>query len=167
MPFPTRKRWVLIYWVGDIIWTFHELFVSCAWTDNLKLDSFDLKYLSCGLTLEILLQVERNRIRLKRQDEKAAKEANKLRMNQINARAKEGELSLKYKIHKRSLMFHFYYQLLQLCLLLQCFSHRRFLQSATWCAQFQTQRPVSLLATLLLFLVRLWSSKLTAARCII
>jgi hypothetical protein len=50
--------------------------------------------LSCGLTLEILLQVERNRIRLKRQDEKAAKEANKLKMKQYHARAKEGVLSL-------------------------------------------------------------------------
>ena len=42
--------------------------------------------------LEIRLQVERDRIRLKRQEEKAAQEANKLRIKQLRALAKEGEL---------------------------------------------------------------------------
>ena len=46
------------------------------------------------MILEIWLQVERDRIRLKRQDEKAAQEANKLRMKQRRALANEGKLPL-------------------------------------------------------------------------
>ena len=61
-----------------------------------KLDWFDLNYLSCGLTLEIWLQVERDRIRLKRQEEKAAKEANKVMKKQKYQQAKEGKLPLQY-----------------------------------------------------------------------
>ena len=70
--------------------------LSYVFIDLLKLDFFDLNYLSCGLTLEIWLQIERDRIRLKRKDEKAAKEANKVRMQQINLRAKEGKLPFQY-----------------------------------------------------------------------
>ena len=64
----------------------------CLRIDDWKLDCFDLHYLSCGLTLAIWLQVERDRIRLKKQEEKAAQEANKLRIKQLRALAKEGEL---------------------------------------------------------------------------
>ena len=53
--------------------------LSYVFIDSLKLDCFDLNYLSFGLTLEIWLQVERDRILLKRQEEKATKEADKLR----------------------------------------------------------------------------------------
>ena len=70
--------------------------VSYVVIDELKLDFFYLNYLSCGLTLEIWLQVERDSIRLKRQEEKAAQEANKLRMKQRRGQAKEGELPLQY-----------------------------------------------------------------------
>ena len=70
--------------------------LSYVFIDLLKLDFFDLNYLSCGLTLGIWLQVERNRIRLKRQVEKAAKEAEKVRMQQKKPRAKEGKLPLQY-----------------------------------------------------------------------
>ena len=64
--------------------------------DDLKIECFDLNYLSCGLTLEIWLQVERDRIRLKRQEEKAAKEANKVKKKQQYQQAKEGKLPLQY-----------------------------------------------------------------------
>jgi hypothetical protein len=47
---------------------------------------------------KILSQVERNRIKLKRQAEKTAKEANKLRRRQQHPLAKEGELSVQYKL---------------------------------------------------------------------
>ena len=46
------------------------------------------------MTLEIWLQVERDSIRLKKQEEKAAQEANKLRMKQLRTLAKEGKLPL-------------------------------------------------------------------------
>ena len=45
---------------------------------------------------KILSQVERNRIKLKRQAEKTAKEADKLRRRQQHLLAKEGELSVQY-----------------------------------------------------------------------
>ena len=45
---------------------------------------------------KILSQVERNRIKLKRQAEKTAKEADKLRRSQQHLLAKEGELSVQY-----------------------------------------------------------------------
>ena len=70
--------------------------LSYAFIALLKLDFFDLNYLSCGLILEIWLQIERDCIRLKRQDEKVAQEANKLRMKQLRALAKEGKLPLQY-----------------------------------------------------------------------
>ena len=73
---------------------FGEDFIFCLRIDDSKLDCFYLHYLSCGLMLEIWLQVERDRIRLKRKDEKAAQEANKVKMQQINLRAKEGKLPL-------------------------------------------------------------------------
>ena len=68
--------------------------LSYVFIDLLKLDFFDLNYLSCGLTLEIWLQVERDRIWLKRQDKKAVKEAEKVRIQQKNLWAKECKLPL-------------------------------------------------------------------------
>ena len=74
----------------------HAVQVSYVFIGELKLDFFDLNYLSCGLTLEIWLQVERNRIRLKRQAEKAAKDADNLRRRQKHVVAKEGKLHLQH-----------------------------------------------------------------------
>jgi hypothetical protein len=51
---------------------------------------------------KILSQVERNRIKLKRQAEKTAKEADKLRRRQQHLLAKEGELSVRYLAHYKS-----------------------------------------------------------------
>ena len=64
--------------------------------DHLKVECFHLNYFSCGLTLEIWLQVERNRIKVKRQEEKAAKEADKLRLAHKRLLAKQGEDSVAF-----------------------------------------------------------------------
>ena len=87
---------------------FYEEFIFCLGFDDFKLDSFDLKYLSCGLMLEIWLQVERDRIRLKRQDEKAAKEANKIKKKQQYQQAKEGKLPLQYQLITSLHLFYFH-----------------------------------------------------------
>ena len=68
--------------------------LSYVFIGALKLDCFDFNNWSCRHMSLFHKQIDRNRIKLKRQAEKAAKEAEKVRTQQKNLRAKEGELSL-------------------------------------------------------------------------
>ena len=77
-----------------------ELFVSCSCTDNLILDFFDWNYFKTASVWIFRIQITRIQAKADFDAKKATKEASKLRVKQIRARAKEGELSLKYKIQK-------------------------------------------------------------------
>ena len=70
------------------------MLVSYVFIDALKLDFFDFNYWNCALVWKFYIQVKRNCMKLKRQAEKEAKEANKLKKKQQYQQAKEGKLSL-------------------------------------------------------------------------
>ena len=70
--------------------------LSYVFIDLLKLDFFDLNYLSCGLSLEIWLLVHRIWVKAAYDANKAAKEADKLRRAHDRLLAKQGEASVAF-----------------------------------------------------------------------
>ena len=70
--------------------------VSYVFIDLLKLLCFDLHSLKRPRASTYVIQISRIRKQRDRDAKKAAQEASKLRMKQIRALAKEGELPLQY-----------------------------------------------------------------------